>query len=157
MAAVSAVLGIKEHKTQFQSSSNQHRELSYFALFGYAAMLTVSVFAMKAFALTGFIVTWLVWEIVQTAFILRLNTRLFPSDFNISTRPVTRLAVFLAISFGVAAGPAFLDKNWSLGFSVMVAVGITALLGVASYFLFGANELIVLLTARLRNRLAPQP
>ncbi len=156
MAAVSAVLGIKEHKTQFQSASNQHRELSYFVLLGYATMLTVSVFAMKALGLTGFIVTWLVWEVIQTAFILRLNARLFPSDFRISTRPVARLAGLLAVSFLLAAGPAFLDKNWSLGFSALVAVGITASLGVASYFLFGADELVALLSARLRSRFAAQ-
>ena len=43
MAIVSAVLGLKEHKTQFQSSSNEHEKLSTRILLGYAVMLTASV------------------------------------------------------------------------------------------------------------------
>ena len=61
MALVSAVLGLKEHKTQFQSSSNEHEALSTFILIGYSVMLLVSIPVMHRFGISGFIVTWLVW------------------------------------------------------------------------------------------------
>lgn len=155
MAIVSAVLGIKEHKTQFQSASNQHEALSYFILAGYAIMLFVSFFTMKAFGLPGFIVTWLVWEIIQTGFVLRLNEKLFPSDFRISVQPVLRLSVFMIVAFALAAIPARLETHWPLDMVTGVALAVTALLGLAAYFVFGVDEVRALLVARMRNRFAP--
>jgi hypothetical protein len=155
MAILSAVLGIKEHKTQFQSASNQHEVLSYFILTGYAVMLSVSFFSMRSFGLVGFLLTWLAWEILQTAFILRLNKQLFPTEFPISTRPVTRLAVFMTAAFALAAVPAFQDKNWPLDLVTGVAIAISSILGLAGYFVFGADEVRALLISRLRGRFIP--
>lgn len=155
MAILSAVLGIKEHKTQFQSASNRHEVLSYFILTGYAVMLAVSFFCMKAFGLPGFLLTWLTWEIIQTSFILRLNKQLFPTEFPISTRPVTRLAAFMTAAFALAAIPAFFEKSWPLDLVVVVAVAVTSLLGLAGYFVFGADEVRALIVARMRSRFAP--
>ena len=155
MAMISAALGIKEHKTQFQSASNQHEALSYFVLSGYAIMLFVSFFSMRAFGLAGFLVTWLVWEIIQTGFVLRLNARLFPSGFGISARPVLRLSAFMAGAFALAAVPAWFDGGWSLGRVTAVAVGITALLAVAAYFAFGLEKVRTLVFSRMKGRFAP--
>ncbi len=58
MAMISAVLGVKEHKTQFQSSSNKHEDMSLFIVAGYAIMLAVSLVTMKMYGLNGFVVTW---------------------------------------------------------------------------------------------------
>lgn len=84
MAIVSAVLGIKEHKTQFQSSSNEHETLAWFSIGGYTVMLSVSVFTLRAFGLPGFMVTWIVWEIIQTVLVVRLNDKLFPKELGIT-------------------------------------------------------------------------
>jgi O-antigen/teichoic acid export membrane protein len=155
MAIVSAVLGIKEHKTQFQYFSNRHGELSYFILAGYAIMLLIAYFVMQPFGLPGFLVTWLVWEIIQTGYVLRLNEQLFPPEFRITTGPVVRLSLFMAATFALAAIPAQLQVDWPLARVAVVAVVVTSVLGVAAYFLVGMNDVRVLVTARIKGRLAP--
>ena len=156
MAIVSAVLGIKEHKTQFQSSSNKHEDLSVFILWGYAIMLAVATVAMKFYGLSGFMVTWLVWEIIQTRFVLGLNDRLFPAEHGISVAPVMKLSVFMTIAFALASYPAYREANWPLVWVVACACGVTAVLGAAAYFVFDVDELRSLLMARFRNRFIPR-
>ena len=152
MAVASAVLGIKEHKTQFQSSSNEHEQLSLFILCGYTAMLTASVFALKAFGLPGFMVCWIVWEIIQTVFVLKLNVKLFPAEMHVSMDPLRRLAIFMTVAFALALFPAYRGIGWSLPVVVAVAVLVTALLGTAAYFVFGLGEIRELIEARIRRR-----
>jgi O-antigen/teichoic acid export membrane protein len=155
MAMVSAVLGIKEHKIQFQQSSNEHEKLSLVMLTGYSIMLLVSAFAMHFFGLSGFILTWLAWEIVLTAFVLRLNDGLFPPEHTITIKPVVRLAIFMSIAFVVSGALAFREATWPLDFVVLTAACTTVLFGIAAYFVFGVAEIRTLLAARLKRRFAP--
>lgn len=154
MAIVSAVLGIKEHKTQFQSSSNKHEDLSVFILVGYAVMLLVSLGTMHFFGLSGFIVTWLVWEMIQTRFVLGLNAKLFPEEHKVSTEPMVRLTIFMTIAFALSIWPAFHEAKWPLPAVVGCAVSFTGILGVAAYYVFGLDELRGLLAKRFKNRFA---
>ena len=154
MAIVSAVLGIKEHKTQFQSSSNEHEALSTFILCGYAMMLAVSVVAMKWAGITGFLVTWLTWEIIQTGFVLRLNDRLFPEEYRISVRPIVRLVFFMAIAFTLSIYPVYREASWDLGWVVGCSVVVTGILGMAAYSVFDVDEIRSLLLLRYRKRMS---
>jgi O-antigen/teichoic acid export membrane protein len=155
MAMVSAVLGIKEHKIQFQQSSNEHEKLSVVMLAGYSIMLLISGFVMHFFGLPGFMVTWLTWEIMLTAFILRLNNGLFPPEYSVTIRPVVHLAIFMSIAFAISGVLAFREVLWPLDIVVAVAVCTTVLFGIAAYFVFGVGEIRTLLTARLKRRFAP--
>ena len=152
MAILSAVLGIKEHKTQFQSSSNQHEEFSVFMLIGYSVMLFAGVFTTKFFGLTGFMVTWIAWEIIQTVYVLKLNSRLFPAELAVSHRPFVRLVVFLVVAFGAAIWPAVHEAHWPLtavvGFSAVSVV----VLGGAAYYAFGLEAIREVVSTRLRRR-----
>ena len=152
MAIVSAVLGIKEHKTQFQSSSNEHETMSLVIIVGYTAMLLVSTMTMSYFGLTGFMVTWIVWETIQTAFVLQLNTRLFPNHLKVSMKPVLHLCFFMAIAFALAIWPASHSAKWSLPIITLIALSLTLILGAAAYAVFGLGEVRSLLEARLRRR-----
>lgn len=152
MAIVSAVLGLKEHKTQFQSSSNEHETLSTFILTGYAMMLLVSIPVMHRFGLTGFILTWLVWEIIQTAGVVRLNQRLFPAGFQFETHLLLRFCGFIVVAFGAVAFPALREATWSLATDVAAAVGIAAVLGLFAYFVFQIDEIRRLLLKRYQQR-----
>ena len=154
MAILSAVLGIKEHKTQFQSSSNQHEEFSVFMLIGYSVMLLVGVFTTKFFGLTGFMVTWIAWEIVQTIYVLRLNSKLFPPELAVTHLPFVRLVIFLVAAFGAVLWPALHEGNWSLPAVVALSAGSVAVLGVAAYYTFGLEALRSILRARLQRRAA---
>jgi O-antigen/teichoic acid export membrane protein len=152
MAIASAVLGIKEHKTQFQSSSNEHEQLSLLIIGGYSVMLLVSIPTTLWFGLSGFMVTWIAWEIIQTALVLRLNSRLFPAHLQTSIKPVLRLCVFMAFAFAMASWPAYTSVTWPLAFDVTVAVALTLLLGLAAYIVFGLSELKELVIARFQRR-----
>jgi O-antigen/teichoic acid export membrane protein len=155
MALISAVMGIKEHKYQFQSSSNEHERLSRFTLVAYATMLLISAFLLKPFGVISFMFVWLAAEVAQTIYILRLNVQLFPREVKISMAPVVRLVGVLAVAFGIAAWPAFASIHWPLGTVVGVAVTITLLMSLASYYFFGLDEVRSVLQSRIRRRLAP--
>ncbi len=153
MAIVSAVLGLKEHKTQFQTSSNRHETLSLLVLGGYATMLAVAIPVTKSFGLSGFMVTWILWEMIQTGIVLRLNLGLFPPDLKVSFRPTLRLFAFMIPAFAVAAWPAYREATWPLYTVAVVALAVTTLLGVAAYFIFGLDEIREIVSARMRLRL----
>jgi O-antigen/teichoic acid export membrane protein len=156
MAVISAVMGIKEHKYQFQSSSNEHERLSKFTLGAYAAMLVVAAFVMKPFGIFGFMFTWLAAEVAQTAYILRLNVQLFPADMQISMAPVARLLAVLVVAFGLAAWPVFASVNWPLLYVVVAAALVMLIISVGSYFAFGLDEVRLLLVSKIRQRMTPR-
>ncbi len=154
MALVSAVLGLKEHKTQFQSSSNEHETLSTFILIGYSVMLLVSIPVMHRFGISGFIVTWLVWEIVQTAGVVRLNTRLFPQEHQFDTHLLRRFCIFIVVAFAAITVPALREAQWALPTGVGVAILISAALAAAGYVVFQLEDIRKLLVGRYRRRQA---
>jgi O-antigen/teichoic acid export membrane protein len=157
MAVVSAVMGIKEHKYQFQSSSNQHERLSRFTLGAYAVMLLVAALLMKRYGIFGFMFSWLAAEIAQTIYILRLNVQLFPPDMTISMAPVVRLVAVLVIAFGLAVWPVFASVQWPLPAVVAAAVVLMLVISTGSYFAFGLDEVRLLLLSKIRQRLSPRP
>ena len=152
MALVSAVLGLKEHKTQFQSSSNEHETLSTFILVGYTAMLLLSIPVMHRFGLPGFIVTWLVWETIQTAGVVRLNKSLFPADYTFETHLLLRFCGFITLAFAAVTLPALHEAHWPLAAGVVAAVGISAVLGLVAYFVFQMDDIRKLLVTRYQRR-----
>jgi O-antigen/teichoic acid export membrane protein len=156
MAIISAVMGIKEHKYQFQSSSNEHERLATFTLGAYALMLLISAFVMKPFGILGFMFTWLAAELAQTIYIMRLNVQLFPADMTISMAPVARLAAVLVVAFGLAAWPVFASVQWPLTAVVGAAVVVMLIVTAGSYFAFGLDEVRSLLVTKVRQRLVPK-
>jgi O-antigen/teichoic acid export membrane protein len=155
MAMTSAVLGIKEHKTQFQSASNEHEKLAIFALCGYSLMLLIAVFTMKEFGLVGFMVTWIVWEIIQTAYVLHLNTQLFPAEAGVSMAPVGRLSIFMTLAFALAVWPVYQEAQWPLVGVVANSLLMTGVFAIAAYFFFGLGEVRSVLQARMLRRAVP--
>jgi O-antigen/teichoic acid export membrane protein len=151
MAAVSAVISIKEHKWQFQWSSNQHESLSKFNLAAYSLMLAVSALLLSRFGIGAFLCLWLATEIVVAAYIVHLNRQLFPADIHLSTAPLLRLTIVLAAAFALAVWPVWQSAHWSLGLVTVVAVLFTLLLGVASYFIFGLGEVRMVVLNKLRR------
>ena len=153
MAVISGVLGIKEHKTQFQSASNEHEQLSWIIVIGYAVMNVAALLPIRYFGLVGYLVTWLIWEIIQTGMILRLNDRLFPAEYRVEAKPLIKLAVFTVIAFAVAAYPALLEQRLSLPAGIGLAFAVVLVLGVAAYKVFGLDEI----TERLKSRMGRRP
>ncbi len=155
MAITSGVLAIKEHKIQFQQSSNEHEAMALFAIAGYSIMLGISVFTMRAFGLQGFLYTWLAWEMIYTAYVVYLNLKLFPAEMHISISPVLRLFAFMTVAFGLAIWPAYAAAHWPLWLDVVVTVGVTLLFATVGYFFFGLTKVREVVQSKLSRRLAP--
>ncbi|MGO4212867.1 hypothetical protein AB4043_18840 [Terriglobus sp. YAF25] len=152
LIALAGFLRIKEHKTQFQSSSNKHERFAVFSVVGYLVMLGVSLPIMKMYSLTGFILCWLVWEIIQTYAVVRFNEDIFPAEYKVSLQPITRLAIFMSVAFALSFYPSKLEVNWSLWAVVGFSCAAALLFAAAAYAYFGIGELKDILQQRFRSR-----
>jgi O-antigen/teichoic acid export membrane protein len=155
MATISAVIGIKEHKFQFQWSSNRHERLARFNVLAYLAMLVVSVGLMKLLGVNGFLVSWLTTEFIVALYIVRQNLQLFPKGMIISTRPFFKFFLFMAIVLPLSAWPVWHAAHWSLVQIASVAVLGMMTIGVAAYYFFDLSDVRAVLTRRLRRRTCP--
>jgi O-antigen/teichoic acid export membrane protein len=145
-----AIQSMKEHKYQFQFSTNQVRELSYMTLIAYGAMLVVSIPAMIWFGLPGMVMTWAAAELGQLIYLLQLNRRLFGSEVALSYRLVGVLMLFLAVGSAAAVWPVFHLAAMSLPRQVIIASACTLLTLAISYWIFGVDEVRTMLWQRLR-------
>jgi O-antigen/teichoic acid export membrane protein len=156
LAAVSAVIAIKEHKFQFQWSSNQHITMSRFNVIAYLGMLILSALLMRPFGVYGFVVIWLITEIWVSIFIVLQNRKLFPKEIHVSMKPMFHLFGVLVVAFGLSAWPVFQGVHWGLAKITGVAVLVMGILTVACYFVFGLNEVREVVMRKLRHKLATQ-
>jgi hypothetical protein len=147
-------MGTKEHKYQFQSSSNQHERLSRFMLISYCAMLPLAAALIPFFGVLGLTVAWLAAELIQTAYVVRLNTELFPPEVKISAAPMFRLGAVLAVGFLLALWPSLAATHWPLGTIFLVASSLTALVLAGCYYAFDLRDVRSLILSKLGRRVA---
>jgi O-antigen/teichoic acid export membrane protein len=134
MAMVSAAISVKDHKIQFQISTNHHRELARVAFGSNLAMVVLAFFALHRFGLPGFLVLWFLTEAGQAAFILWLNARLLTEAGPVDQAPVVRMAFLLPGSLVAAC---FIERHihdmaW-LAQGVIAAVFGLLLLGLSAW------------------------
>ena len=153
-----AILGIKEHKYQFQFSSNQIREVSYMTPIAYGAVLVISIPLMHQLGLIGFLIPWMTSELLQLFYLLHLNADLFRQSrvgervASIDRRPVYLLLLMLILGTVVVAWPLFHLQAYrlsiQLGFAAFTMLGMLAI----SYRLFRVDEVRSLLWDRVASR-----
>lgn len=153
MGAISAVMGIKEHKYQFQWSSNEHTNLSKFTFAAYSSMILIAALFLKTFGVESFLTVWLVTEVIQVVYILHLNVRLFPPEAGISVAPVLRLGLVLMISLSAAVWPTWRAVRWPLPLVVTIAILASLAVAFVSYHLFDLSEVRSVIERRFRQRL----
>lgn len=153
MGAISAVMGIKEHKYQFQWSSNEHTSLSKFTLAAYSSMIVLAALLLRPLGIESLLAVWMVTEVIQVVYIMLLNTRLFPPDAGISIVPVLRLGVMLAISLSAAVWPTWRAAAWPLPLVVIVAILASVAVAFISYNVFDLSEVRAVIERRFRQRL----
>jgi O-antigen/teichoic acid export membrane protein len=149
IACVNTVLCVKEHKFQFQFSTNTHERLAKVMFFGYLAMSAVSLVMIRRFGLNGFLLTWLVTEIVQTAAIMEMNQKLFVGQQRLTHTLLRRLVLECAAGFGIGYFGVRQTLAWSLAGRLGVDILLTAILIGVSYGLFGLGELRSLAMTKL--------
>jgi O-antigen/teichoic acid export membrane protein len=148
-----SVLSIKEHKYQFQFSSNQVQAISYMTILAYSVQILIAVPMMMKFGLIGYLVTWLVSEILQLFYLLRLNAKLFAGTASVDRKPVYQLFTFLAIGSLVFLWPVYHIASFSYVVQGAIAVVTTAITGAISYWIFRVDEVRSLLWQKVAGRL----
>jgi O-antigen/teichoic acid export membrane protein len=152
MALISAVTGAKEHKYQFQMSSNSHVEMACFWFVSYAALVILSLPAIDLYGVCGFLVLWLVTEVTQVVFVLRLNRRFFEHAARINFNPVYRLGALMVVATACCGWLALGTSVTSLVEIAVFTVIAMTLLAAISYPLFKVNEMSGSIFARLSRR-----
>jgi len=147
-----SVLSIKEHKYQFQFSSNQVREISYMTIITYSAQIIVAVPMMMQFGLIGYLITWLVSEILQLFYLLSLNAKLFAGTAVVDRKPVYQLFMFLAVGGLVFLWPVYHIASLSYVMQGAVAVLATVITAAISYWMFRVDEVRSLLWRKVSAR-----
>lgn len=152
MAAVSAVIGIREHKYTFQFLSNEHEGVARFSLIAYGGMIVAAALTLKTWGVDAFVVCWLAAELAIAVYVIAQNRKLFPAEFRPSLAPLPRVAVVLVLAFAAAVWPAWHDAGWSVGRSVATAVCAGTTLAIIGYFVFGLKEVQEVFVVRLRRK-----
>ena len=153
-AAISMVISLKEHKYQFQFSTNTHEELARVMFLSYVTMIIVSIGAVHVFGVVGFLWTWLAVEIVQIIRIVRLNMKLFSSFERLELKYLRRLAGICICSLLLSL--ALLEKTvsfpilWQIGLSLLSALILTA----CSWPLFGVGDVLRKMSAQFSRKFA---
>jgi O-antigen/teichoic acid export membrane protein len=153
-----AILGIKEHKYQFQFSSNQVREVSYMTPLAYGAVLVISIPLMQRLGLIGFLIPWMISELLQLFYLLHLNANLFHQGSvsaradSIDRRPVYLLLLMLALGALTIAWPIFHLQEYRVITQLGLATLTTLMMLAIAYRVFRVDEVRSLLWDRVASR-----
>jgi O-antigen/teichoic acid export membrane protein len=153
-----AILGIKEHKYQFQFSSNQVREVSYMTPVAYGAVLVISIPLMHRLGLIGFLIPWMISELLQLFYLLHLNANLFRQKGvgeradSIDRRPVYLLLLMLTLGTLAVAWPVFHLREYRLVIQLGLAALTVFMMLAIAYKLFRVDEVRSLLWDRVASR-----
>jgi len=148
-----SIQSIKEHKYQFQFSSNKVREISYMTVIAYSVQLLVAVPMMIWLRLNGFTFTWLVTETIQLFYLLHLNAKLFGDHARVDRAPVYQLLGVMAAGCAVFFWPVFHIAEFSYLVQGVVAVVAALLMLAVCYRLFQVDEVRSLLWEKVSKRL----
>lgn len=147
-AGLSTVMSAKEHKIQFQVSTNTHETLARVMFVSYLVMIVAAIPLTASFGLSGFLIDWLVVEAFQFAYIVRLNIRLFASAGTHDSRYLIRLLALSGIGFtltGFLLRRTFLEPPLT---QLSAAIGVMAVLLALAFPLFRLADVARRLTAR---------
>jgi len=153
-AAVSIVMSAKEHKYQFQVSTNTHRELARFTFGTYIGLVAAWFYVVPHFGTTGLLWAWLTAEVLQVLYIMRLNARFFAHHETIDVKYPIRLTV-LSLLFLVGTR-VLLPHSALLPLPIQIVIAVSAglvLFGL-DIPLFGLLPVIDTLRQVVRKRLA---
>ena len=135
-AAASIVMSTKEHKFQFQFSTNTHQELARFMFGSYVGMGALWMVFIPRFGLKGLLWSWLAVETMQLVYLVHLNARFFRGQEELDRRYLLRLGVVSgAFLLGAAVALPY-TRQLPLGEQVGIAMlngGLLLGLGVPLY------------------------
>ena len=156
MAAISMTLSAKEHKFQFQFSTNTHEKLARIMFFSYISMAFLAVPMVHWLGMLGFLYTWLAIELFQTVRIIWLNQELFAHTGEHTLLYVYRLTGLSLL--GLCGAGLALSHTHTLAYRIQFAAGfgVSVALGAAAFFLFHLKVIVQKLAERVGRRLGWQ-
>lgn len=153
MMLVSCLMGIKEYKVNLQYATNNHMRAGIFSAITYAAMAISSFTIVAYFGIGGLLVSWILVEIGQIAFIDPLNRSIVGVG---ASRPLARPVNLIAFSLG-CVGLLLLGKTTLVHLSsaqqVVVFLAFMIATGIALLKHFDASSI----TRNLWQRTAQKP
>jgi hypothetical protein len=153
MAAISMTLSAKEHKFQFQFSTNTHEELARIMFFSYVTLAIITIPMVHWQGMLGFLYSWLAIEMFQLVRIIQLNQRLFAHTGDHKLIYVYRLAWLCA--FGLSIAGTILAHTHVLAYSIQfgAAFGVAITTAFIAFFLFDMRIIVQKLSARIGKRI----
>ena len=148
-----SILSIKEHKYQFQFSSNKVSEISSLTLISYTLMCMLAIPAMYRFGVQGFLIVWLTLETAQLFYLLTLNDKLFGKEAELDRKPVYQLFAILAVCTAIFAWPVYHIANYSYLLQGTAAIATTLITGVFCYWIFQVDEVRDLLWQKIAAKI----
>ena len=153
MAAISMTLSAKEHKFQFQFSTNTHEKLARIMFFSYIALAILAVPMVHWLGELGFLYTWFGVELFQIVRIIGLNQELFAHTGEHRLTYVYRLMALCGAGL-LISGVILSRTNQDLyRWQFVAGFGVSAVLAVAAFFLFDMRAVVQKLYARIGHRL----
>jgi hypothetical protein len=152
-SAISMTLSAKEHKFQFQFSTNTHERLARLMFFSYIALVGIAIPMVHWYGMLGFLYSWLGVELFQAIRIVGLNRELFAHTGEHQLKYVYRLAGLCLV--GLMAGDTVLTHTHLMPYRLQFAsaFGVSAAMALLSFFLFNMQEIVKKLYVLFRNRL----
>jgi len=153
-AAISMVISLKEHKFQFQFSTNTHEELARIMFGSYVAMFAASFLTVRWLGVSGFLWAWLAVEIFQMAFIVRLNVRLFAHVETIEFVYLRRLIVICVVALVGALLLLRGTSERSMPVQLAIAIAMGLLIAGVDWQTFGVQQVFRKITGQFSRRFA---
>ncbi len=153
-AAISIVMSTKEHKFQFQFSTNTHRALARFMFASYIALGAAWLLLIPQFGLPGLLGAWLAVECAQLLYLILLNRQFFSAHVLLERRYLLRLGTLAGAMLLISYFSLPHTAELSLTAQVSIAVGNIALLLVLAIPLFQLLPIVGELRGRFGRRLA---
>ncbi len=156
-AAVSIVMSAKEHKYQFQVSTNTHRELARFMFLTDLLLVAAWFLLVPRFGIQGLLWAWFSAELAQVLYIMRLNHRFFAHHETLNAKYPLRMT-FISLAC-LAATFAALPHTLHLPLYTQAAIAfaVSAVILALDIPLFHLTPVIASLRTLLHRRLAPPP
>lgn len=141
-SAISIVMSIKEHKYQFQFSTNTHQLLAIFTVCTYLALDLLWTILIPRFGLIGLLWIWLIVEIFQLLYIVRLNVIFFRAHQQIELSYLLREFILVTLCLFLSVRGLPFVFHLPLFQQITVVVGICCLIFLVDLRLFDLYHLL---------------
>lgn len=152
LAAISIVISAKEHKSQFQFSTNLHKQMARLMTGSYVAMDLAWLITIPRFGLMGLLWTWLIIELFQLSYIVRLNVGLFAAYQQLELRYVRRLVALSVVALVITLPLLDRAAHWPLLPQAALALLSGLVLLAAAFPLFHLKPVLIKARARMQAR-----